>query len=135
MPIHLIGEGPGHALPFNRTFFTTTLGEILARNRKEGPQKLTLFLTDGATLDLCNIEGMTDDYLVVRVFSGHGKACGTILDLVPYSLVYRVQLTPIALEEIDRAGFRWKLSSGNAKPAETSRPKPKPDAAPRPARR
>lgn len=133
MPIHLIGEGPGHALPFNRSFFTTTLGEILAKNRKEGPQKLTLFLTDGATLDLCNIEGMTDDYMVVRVFSGHGKACGTMLDIIPYPLIYRVQMTPIAMEEIDRAGFRWKMAAGNSKPV--PEPKPKPDTPARPARR
>ncbi len=107
MPIHLIGESAGHAPPFNRGFFSSTIGDIIGKSSQNVPQKLTLFLTDGSTLDLCNIEGMSDEYMIARVFHGHGKACGTIVNIIPFALIYRVQLTPVGHEEADRAGFKW----------------------------
>lgn len=113
MPIHLIGESAGHAPPFNRTFFSSTIGDIIGKNSQSVPQKLTLFLTDGVTLDLCNIEGMNDEYMIVRAFHGSGKSCGTEIDIIPFSLVYRVQLTPVGHEEAERAGFKWISSMKN----------------------
>ncbi len=118
MPIHLIGESAGHAPPFNRAFFSSTIGDIIGKSSQNVPQKLTLFLTDGATLDLCNIEGMNDEYMIVRIFHGHGKACGTIINILPFALIYRVQLTPVGHEDVDRAGFKWISSVENGGQAE-----------------
>lgn len=106
MPIHLIGEGTGHALPFGRTFFSSTLSDLLARTSQTSTQSLTLFLTDGATVDVCSVDEMNDDYMVIRTFRGHGEACGTDLNVIPYGLIYRIQISPIGLEEMQRVGFK-----------------------------
>jgi hypothetical protein len=48
------------AAPFSRTFFNVTLGDMLEKDGKEKDHKLTLFLTDGTTLDVCSIDELAD---------------------------------------------------------------------------
>jgi hypothetical protein len=105
MAITLIG-GPGD-VPFNRTFFNVTLGEMVDPNGKEKPVKLTLFLSDGTTLDVCMIEHLSDQYLSVRAYRGHSDSCELAVQLIPYGLIYRIEIAPKD-EESSRVGFQWK---------------------------
>lgn len=105
MAIHMIGGGMGEA-PFNRTFFNVTLGETLSRNGKEKEHRLTLYLTDGVTLDVCNIEDLSDDYVALKAFRAGEDACETITHLIPYTLIYRIEVAPKA-DGNNRVGFHW----------------------------
>src|SRR6185295_15984982 len=107
MAITLIG-GPGD-VPFNRTFFNVTLGEKVDEGNKEKPVKLTLFLSDGTTLDVCNIEELSDQYLSVRAYQGASDSCEVSVQLIPYGLIYRIEIAPKA-QESSRVGFQWKSS-------------------------
>ena len=106
MAVQLIGGAPGDA-PFNRTFFNVTLGEMVEQNGKEKPVKLTLFLSDGTTLDVCMIDELSDDYLAVRAYQGESDSCELGLQLIPYGLIYRIEISP-KTEENSRVGFQWK---------------------------
>lgn len=106
MAVQLIGEVPGDA-PFNRTFFNVTLGEMVEQNGKEKPVKLTLFLSDGTTLDVCVIDELTANYLVVRAYQGDSEACEVGIQLIPYGLIYRIEISP-KNEQSARVGFEWK---------------------------
>ena len=101
--VHLIGGST--PVPFSRVFFNVTLGELLERNGAE-PHKLTLFLTDGSTLEVCQIEQLADDFLAVRAYHNELSACETTLSLVPYSLIYRIEISPKDRGNA-RMGFNW----------------------------
>lgn len=105
MPIHLLGTSAGDA-PFNRSFFNTTLGEVIGGNGKATP-RVTLFLVDGTTLDVCSIEGLTEQYATIRVYHGSGDTCPTNLHLIPYGTIYRIEINPSEGEKGQRVGFHW----------------------------
>jgi hypothetical protein len=115
MPVQLIGGSVGDA-PFNRTFFNVTLGDLVEPAKGQA-QKLTLYLVDGTTLDVCRIEEMTDTYLALRVYQGSTDTCETTLHLIPYATIYRLEISQHAP---DRAGTRVGFSWSNPK-----RPSPK----------
>ena len=102
--VHLIGGST--PVPFSRVFFNVTLGEILERNGGSDPHKLTLYLTDGSLLDVCEIERLADDYLSVRAYRTDVSGCDATLTLIPYSLIYRVEISP-KTENNARMGFNW----------------------------
>lgn len=120
MAITLIG-GPGD-VPFNRTFFNVTLGELTDPNGKEKPVKLTLFLSDGTTLDVCSIEELSDQYLSVRAYQGATDSCEVSVQLIPYGLIYRIQIAP-KNEQNSRMGFHWKADAAPAKRGTQRRPR------------
>lgn len=103
MTVHLIGGAT--PVPFSRAFFNVTLGDILQDNGTE-QHKLTLYLTDGVTLEVCQIEALADDYLAVRAYQRDMSACETTLNLIPYSLIYRIEIAPKDLSNT-RMGFNW----------------------------
>lgn len=93
--------------PFNRTFFNVTLGDVLERQGKTREQKLTLFLTDGTTLDVCNIDELADSYVALRAYAKNEEGCELSVQLVPYGLIYRIEMTPRDPEHHNRVGFHW----------------------------
>lgn len=103
MTVHLIGGST--PVPFSRAFFNVTLGDILESNGRE-QHKLTLFLTDGTTLEVCQIEALEDDYIAVRAYQRDMSACDTALNLIPYSLIYRIEIAPRDAAAA-RMGFNW----------------------------
>jgi hypothetical protein len=105
MAIYTLG-GTGSDAPFNRTFFNVTLGDVLDRIGKTHEQKLTLFLTDGTTIDVCKIDELTDAYVALRGYARDGEGCEVSVQLIPYVLIYRLELTPRAGEN-NRVGFHW----------------------------
>lgn len=106
MAIHMVGSGSSEA-PFNRTFFNVTLGDVLERSSKDKTTKLLLYLGDGITLDVCAIDEMTDDYLCVRAYREGDDTCDLTVHLLPYSLIYRIELAPKDAENTSRLGFNW----------------------------
>lgn len=121
MPIYLIGEESRLGPPFGRTFFETKLGEIIEHNGKGDGYKLTLFLTDGTTLDLCQIEEHTDQYMIVRAYQEDNDACDLIANMIPYGLIYKIQLTPKTAQE-SQVGFRWVPASTRGTTRSTKKP-------------
>jgi hypothetical protein len=117
MGIQLIGGSLSDA-PFNRTFFNTTLGELLDKAGKDQSHRLTLFLSDGTQLDVCQIEKMAEDYLSLRAYQGGNDSCEMSVHLVPYVLIYRIEIAPKAPENGQRVGFHW---SAPPKKGQTSR--------------
>jgi hypothetical protein len=109
MSSQLIGSSSSD-VPFNRTFFNVTLGEMIEQNGKEKPVKLTLFLSDGSTLDVCMIDELSDQYLAVRAYQGQSDSCEINVQLIPYGLIYRIEIAPKA-QESSRVGFQWKPSA------------------------
>jgi len=107
MPLHMIG-GSGHEASFNRTFFNVTLGDLIETGRKEGEKKLTLFLADGTTFDVCNIEALADTYLIVQTYRRNDDACDLSVNLIPYGLIYRIEIAPRDEQDGTRVGFHWK---------------------------
>jgi hypothetical protein len=105
MSVFTIGGGQGEP-PFNRTFFNVTLGDLVERNDPGKEKRLTLFLTDGSTLDVCGIDELTDQYVALRSFLNGDDACTTAVQLVPYALIYRVEITPRAASE-HSVGFHF----------------------------
>jgi hypothetical protein len=116
MAVQLIGGVSGD-IPFNRTFFNATLGELVEQSGKDRPVKLTLFLSDGTTLDVCMIQELSDDYIAVRAYQGESDTCELSLQLIPYGLIYRIEISPKS-EGSSRVGFEWKSP---AKKGSTSR--------------
>jgi hypothetical protein len=107
MGVYMVGGGSAQQAPFNRTFFNVTLGDILQRGPKEKTFKLLLFLADGTTLDVCAIDELTDDYLTLRAYTADEAACDLTVNLVPYTLIYRIEIAPKESESNNRMGFRW----------------------------
>ena len=107
MAIHMFGGGSSPQGPFNRTFFNVTLGDVLERASHEKGTKLLLFLGDGTTLDVCAIDEITEDYLCVRAYRDEEDTCDLSVNLIPYTLIYRIELAPKSLDTANRVGFRW----------------------------
>lgn len=105
MPIYMIGGG-NYGPPFSRAFFSTRLGDILDKGGKKNSHKLKIFLTDGGILDICKIEDLEDEYMLVRDYASDEKSCELTLDIIPYGLIYRVQISP-QVQNDERVGFNW----------------------------
>ena len=106
MGVYMVGSGSAQA-PFSRTFFNVTLGDILQRAPKGKATKLLLFLADGSTLDVCAIDDLADDYLAVRSYRAEEGACDVAVNLIPYTLIYRIEIAPKEDDTGTRLGFRW----------------------------
>lgn len=119
MPIYLLGGG-GNEPPFSRTFFNTTLGDVIERYGKDRSYKLTLFLVDGTTLDVCEIGELAEQYMSVRAFHGEDDSCELAMNIIPYGTIYRLQLSPREEDENGRVGFHWQTAKA-AKPAKKPR--------------
>ncbi|HLG42971.1 MAG TPA: hypothetical protein VI643_06365 [Planctomycetota bacterium] len=116
MPIILPG-GPSVAHgPFDRSFFQAALNEHIQAAKLGAPGRLFLFLTDGTTLDVCHLIDTADDYLVAACHRAEGvlasscrehgasadnahccesKGCEMTAELIPYGLIYRVQISAL----------------------------------------
>ena len=110
MSIQLIGGSAGD-VPFNRTFFNVTLGDMVSQNGKEKAVKLTLYLSDGATLDVCSIDELTDAYVAARAYQANTDSCELTVQLIPYEQAYAkdfedMQRRVPSIEKIrERVGF------------------------------
>jgi hypothetical protein len=110
MPLYLLGGGGGDA-PFNRTFFNVTLGELTARSGRDQNHKLTLFLIDGAQLEVCAIDELADAYVVLRAYRSEEEDSEINVNLIPYNIIYRMELAPRQSASSSRLGFRWTPSA------------------------
>ncbi len=104
MSLYLIG-GQGGEAPFGRAFFNTTLGDLVNGDAKEG-HKVTLYLVDGGSLDVCSIEQLSDAYVALRSYTRGADACETTMQLIPYGAIYRIEIGPVTGGEEGRVGFR-----------------------------
>ena len=119
MTVQLIG-GTGGDVPFNRTFFNVTLADLVEPT-KDSAHKLTLYLVDGTTMDVCRIEEMADHYLGLRAYRSGSDACDTTLHLIPYGTIYRIEISDHKPENDGaRLGFVW---TERRKPPSSRRPK------------
>lgn len=116
MPIHLIGES---GIPFDRSFFNTALEGLLGDSALDGNRKLSLFLTDGATLDLCSIDQLAPQYMIVRGYRTDEDACDANVHLIPYGLIYRIEVAPK-----ERGDTRVGFSIKPARPTRLRRRRP-----------
>jgi hypothetical protein len=107
MGVYMLGSGGSQQAPFNRTFFNVTLGDILQRAPKDKTLQLHLSLADGTVLDVCAIDELADDYLSVRAYATEEDACDLSVNLVPYTLIYRITIGPKESQNSQRMGFRW----------------------------
>lgn len=105
MAIHFIGEASSAAPPFDALFFKSAFDQIVEKAGKTS-QKLTLFLSDGTTFDVCELIDLADAYMVVRGYAESGDACTLALTVLPYGLIYRLELGPKE-QSSTRVGFRW----------------------------
>jgi hypothetical protein len=108
MPVYLIGGDQPGGVPFDQLFFTSHLGDLVGQ--VSGNPRVTLHLTDGVEMDLCEIVSTTPRYIVVRGYREGEEACELDLHVIPYGLIYRVRVAPKA-DDDRRVGFRWKPSS------------------------
>ena len=106
MAIQLIGGSAGD-VPFNRTFFNVTLGEMVEQSEKDKAVRLTLFLSDGTQLDVSVIDELSDAYLALRAYQGESDQIDPSVHLIPYGLIYRIEVSP-KNEQNSRVGFHWK---------------------------
>jgi hypothetical protein len=106
MAIQLIGGSSGD-IPFNRTFFNVTLGEMIDESGKAKPVRLTVFLSDGTTLDVCTIDDLSDSYLALKAYQGETENMDPSVHLIPYGLIYRIEISP-KNEESSRVGFHFR---------------------------
>lgn len=109
VPIFLLGEAPGGP-PFNRAFFNAGLGDLLERAGKPESYRLTLFLSDGTTLEVCKLEELHEAFMVVRGYRGEDEACDLTLQAIPYGLIYRLEIAPKGTRE-KRLGFTWNRAA------------------------
>ena len=110
MSIHFIGESSAAAPPFDGLFFKTAFDQIVERAGK-GATNLTLYLSDGTTYDVCEVVELADAYLIVRGYHGESDTCDLALTLLPYGLIYRLELGPKKTDST-RVGFRWTPPPG-----------------------
>ena len=106
MPVYMVGSGGGQS-PFSRTFFNDTLGDVFQRAGRDKNHKLLLYLADGTTLDVCAIDDLADDFIAVRAYHAEDQACDLSVNLIPYSLIYRIELVPKESDSSTRLGFHW----------------------------
>ena len=93
--------------PFSRTFFNVTLGDVLERDGQDQEKKLMLYLVDGSTLEVHQIEEMSEQYLTLRAFRGSNRVSLSV-HLIPYNLIYRIEIGPQDPGDSNRLGFHWK---------------------------
>ncbi len=127
MSIYLLGEGTG-GVPFNRTFFNVTLGELLGLAGPSDQKRLRAFLTDGMVLDVCKIEELRDQYMTVRGFRKEGRegdACDVTIHVIPYGLIYRLEILPRGDEDAE-IGFHWMPEGTTAPPSPSPQAKRSP---------
>jgi hypothetical protein len=105
MSIHFIGESSSAAPPFDALFFKSAFDQIVERAGKH-TKKLTLFLSDGSVFDVCEIVELNDAYMVVRGYAEATDACDLAVSILPYGLIYRLELGPKGTDPT-RVGFRW----------------------------
>ena len=105
MSIHFIGESSSAAPPFDSLFFKSAFDQVVERAGK-GAQKLTLFLSDGSQFDVCEIVDLADAYMVVRGYKEATDTCELALNMLPYGLIYRLELGPKS-NDGTRVGFKW----------------------------
>ena len=113
MAVQLIG-GSGGDIPFNRTFFNVTLADLIEPT-KDQAHRLTLYLVDGTTVDVCRIEEMADSYLALRAYRTGSDTCDTTLHLIPYGTIYRLEIAQ-HVSDADRMGFSWTDRRKSAPP-------------------
>jgi len=108
MAIQLIGGSAGD-VPFNRTFFNATLGDLIDHTGKDKEKavRLSLFLSDGTTLDVSTIDELSDSYLALRAYQGDTDQIDPSVHLIPYGLIYPIEVSP-KNEQNSRVGFQWK---------------------------
>ena len=106
MPIYLLGEGGSGGVPFNRTFFNVTLGDLLQRMGPPERKRLKVYLTDGLVMDVCKIDEMKDQYMTIHGFRSDDDACEITTHVIPYGLIYRLEIGPES-GEANRMGFHW----------------------------
>ncbi len=111
MPAYALG-GTIPGSPFNRTFFNVTLGDLIEKDGKKPGRRLLLYLADGSMLEVEEIEELEDAYLTLRVVKGSDEE-GTepSTHLLPYTLIYRIELSPTR-RETGHVGFQWKGKGG-----------------------
>jgi hypothetical protein len=119
MSIQLIGGTAGD-VPFNRTFFNVTLADMISGNGKDKAVKLTLYLSDGTTLDVCSIDELTDGYVAARAYQKGNDSCDVSVQLIPYGLIYRIEISP-KVDNTDRVGFHFKTVSRRSATTRRSR--------------
>jgi hypothetical protein len=103
MSIHFVGEAAAAAPPFDSLFFKTAFDAIVEKAGKVAT-RLTLFLSDGTTFDVCQIEDLADAYMILRGYRGGTDACELAINVIPYGLIYRLELGPKGANE-SRVGF------------------------------
>lgn len=106
MALFMLGGGGGGP-PFNRTFFNVALGDLLGHDGKEREQRLRLYLVDGTTLDVSDIDQVTDQYLVIRAYLEDSERGEKSLNVIPYGVIYRMEVFSGAGSEGRRLGFHW----------------------------
>jgi hypothetical protein len=118
MPIYMIGERGRQGPPFDRTFFNATIGEILKEAGTEAACRLHLYLTDGMTLEVCEIIELTEPYMVLRAYRADVEQEDDAgVHVLPYGVIYRMQIRT-KHEDDSRVGFHWvppKKSRGRKK--------------------
>jgi hypothetical protein len=80
------------------------------REREGKAVKLTLYLSDGTTLDVCSIDELTDGYVAARAYQKGNDTCDVSVQLIPYGLIYRIEISP-KVDNTDRVGFHFKTVS------------------------
>ena len=55
---------------------------------------------------MCAIDELTDDYLSVRAYAAQEDACELSINLIPYTLIYRIMIGPKESQNSQRMGFR-----------------------------
>ncbi len=113
MSIHFIGESSAAAPPFDSLFFKSAFDGIVERAGK-GLNKLTLYLSDSTTFDVCELVELGDTFMVVRGYRGETDACDLALTILPYGLIYRLELGPKGTDST-RVGFRWTPAPAKGK--------------------
>jgi len=105
MSIHFIGESAAAAPPFDSLFFKSSFDQIVEKAGKTA-NRLTLFLSDGTSFDVCQMEELADAYMVVRGYREAGDTCDLAVNVIPYGLIYRLELGPKG-GGTTRVGFAW----------------------------
>ena len=103
MTIHFVGESASAAPPFDSLFFKSAFDQIVERAGKTAT-RMTLFLSDGTTFDVCQIEELADAYMIIRGYRGGTDACELAINVIPYGLIYRLELGPKG-QDGTRVGF------------------------------
>ncbi len=105
VPVYLLGESSG-GIPFPRAFFNTTFDVIVQKAGKGHTDRLLFYLSDGTTLDVCQIDELAEAFMVVRGYKGEGDSQDPNVNVIPYGLIYRIELGAKRDDET-RVGFKW----------------------------